>query len=168
MPWEDAVICNEIIELKYLRSTQTEEQQPSITAKAGQGPDQKEKEPNSPIGTKKQETGDTTVRKSWRKKRTELTKSQWVDLQSWSSEKKRKWNQEGYEKEERRKRVCTEKEKGVEKDDEVNKAISRSVTFACDGDYLEAARALNNKPLLDPLHPITIKLMEELEKRRDN
>ena len=94
---------------------------------------------------------------------TELTESQWVDLQSWSSEKKRKWNQEGYEKEERRKRFCTEKEKGVEKDDEVNKAISRSVTFARDGDYLEAARALNNKPLLDPLHPITIKLMEELE-----
>ena len=69
MPREDAVICNEIIELKYLRGTQTEEQQPSITAKVGQGPDQKVKELNNPKGSKKQETGDTTVRKSRRKKR---------------------------------------------------------------------------------------------------
>ena len=79
MPWEDAVICNEIIELTYLRGTQTEEQQPSITAKVGQGPDQKVKEQeeidqllkelNNPKGSKKQEAGDTTVRKSRRKKR---------------------------------------------------------------------------------------------------
>ena len=69
MPWEDAVICNEIIELKYLRGTQMEEQQPSITAKVGQRLDQKVKEPNIPKGSKKQETGDTTVRKPRRKKR---------------------------------------------------------------------------------------------------
>ena len=56
-----------------------------------------------------------------------------------------------------------ERGKGVEKVDEGNKASNSSAAFVRDGDYLEAVRAHNKKPLHDPTHPRMIEVLEELE-----